>query len=165
MSHNSQFFALGLSAGLAQANWIADAAAAILDAGIVTPDAYKAARAEWVKGYAKGFGCTEKRAENAWAIAYKETSLPKPQSERAKKVQAARAASKPVQDASVVDVEAKEVTPPVTGIASAARVTREVSALEAHLLAKIKAGQFATAHEILRAMEAAFKPTADTTPL
>jgi hypothetical protein len=157
----SAAFAAGLAAGQTEVNRVESAAQGIADALASMPAdfeltvaTYATLRAEWVAGYAEGFGCTEKRAQNAWAEVWRAAcdafGFAKPQSERALAAQAQRApqvqANKAGKAAQKAAAEAAKAAlapvPPIKGAEAAKRIKIEVIAIEAHIIDLFRRGKF-----------------------
>ena len=152
MKVQSVAFTLGFNAGINAGNWLADSVAAVgehLQADkALTVAAYKALRSEWVKGYAIGYGSSEKRAENAWATVWKGVELAhgfkKPQSA----VAAAKQASRAKSTKSDKSQTAGNVKAPETGASKADTLKLELSSIEMHIIKMWRAGKFGVLVEI-----------------
>jgi hypothetical protein len=154
MKVQSVAFTLGFNAGINAGNWMADSVAAVgehLQADkALTVATYKALRAEWVKGYAVGYGSSEKRAENAWAAVWKGVELAygfkKPQSTAAAAKQASRAKTTKADKSQT----AGNVKAPTTGSDKADALKLELSSMEAHIISLWRAGKFGVLVDIAR---------------
>lgn len=146
----SVFFQSGRMAGLCRAQVGIDAALELADLIGTTPltiAAYTAARADWVKGYAGGNECTEKRAENAWAEIFKLTGLVKPQTVEAARKAAVRKAAKVADKVNPAGKPATTAKAPTKGAdaASSAKEARTwaLNATEENLITWFREGKFA----------------------
>jgi hypothetical protein len=154
MKVQSVAFTLGFNAGVNAGNWIAESVLAVgehLQADkALTVAAYKALRADWVKGYATGYGSSEKRAENAWATVWKGVEL----AYGFKKPQSAVAAAKQASRAKVTKADkpqtAGNVKAPTTGSDKADALKLELSSMEAHIISLWRAGKFGVLVDIAR---------------
>lgn len=106
----------------------------------LTVDEFRDARSVWLEAYAAAMGCAKDSAGARFAEMVRATGVVKPQSERAQKVQAARAAAK-----SAIQTAAE--TDPKAGAAdkALAKVKMELSSIEAHIVSLIRAGKFTQA--------------------
>lgn len=142
------FFALGYEAGVAIGNWLAVSVRYVAEQLDVkkelTPAKYKAMREQWIKGYASGMACTEKRAANAWAEVWKGVEsahgFKKPKSAEAEKKAAQRAAKPASSDKSQKTGNVPDA--PDAGEKTAKAVKVELSAIEAHILSLWRRGRF-----------------------
>lgn len=134
-------YKLGFSAGKNASDALVDNVTAIGDAlkANPTPATYKAMRADWIKGYMAGYGCTEKRAENAWAETWRHVE----QAFNMKKPQSTAAAAKQAQRMKNAPAKPAKTTPPTDGDVAAKAVKVELSAIEAHIVSLWKRGKFA----------------------
>lgn len=150
----SGFFTLGNDLGRAHSAITVDAATALqcaLEHSELTIAAYAAARTNWCKGYAAGYECTDKRAENAWAELFALTGLKKPQTIAAARKTELRKAAKA---ADVTNPAGKPVAP-VTGEEKATNAkdarTWVLSASEENLVKWFREGKFAMIESMISA--------------
>ena len=154
----SGFFALGNAFGLAHSAITVNAAIELqcaLEASELTIAAYTLARAEWVKGYAAGFECTDKRAENAWAELFALTGLKKPQTAEAARKAAVRKAAKSADGVNPNGKASAAPVAPVTGDAKATDAkearTWALNATEENLIKWFREGKFAMIEALISA--------------
>ena len=144
----SVFFALGHDAGVAIGNWLAVSVHAVAEQlkvnKEITPAQYKAMREQWIKGYMSGMGCTEKRAQNAWATVWQGVEaahgFKKPKSAEAEKKAAQRAAKPASSDKSQKTGNVPDS--PIAGEKTAKAVKVELTSIEAHILSLWRRGRF-----------------------
>lgn len=157
---NSGYFTLGNTLGAAHAAITADAAAELqcaLTGECETLDVktYTSARAEWIKGYTAGFGCSEKRSENAWAELFRLTGIKKPQTAEAAKKAELRKATKAADAANPLGKAEKAPTAPIKGADKAIKAgdtrTWVLSATEENLIRWFREGKLAMIEALLHA--------------
>ena len=149
-------FNAGKVAGMALGNWFADSIAAVGDLlpALMTPADYKTVRAQWCKGYAEAMGCKPVTAENQWAKVWRGVELAygftKPKSAEAAKKAAQRAAKKTNAPKAADKADTAEPETPAKGAETAKGVQMVLSSIEAHIIAKLRAGQFKVAVDCIR---------------
>ena len=148
-------FEAGRVAGLAHGNWLADSVMAIGDLlpATLTAAQYKTIRAQWIKGYVEAMGCKEATAENQWAKVWKGVEgafgIKKPQSVEAARKAAQRAKAEKAEKA---PTDNEQPIPPADGAKAAKAVQMTLSAIEAHIISKIRSGQFKVAIDCIHTM-------------
>ncbi|MFN3612775.1 hypothetical protein, partial [Tepidimonas sp.] len=152
-------FEAGRVAGMAHGNWLAESVMAIGDLlpAALTAAQYKTIRGQWVKGYVKAMGCKETTAQNQWAKVWKGVEAAfgakKPQSKEAARKAAQRAKAEKPTKADKADKAAgkadNEPKAPASGEEAAKGIQMTLSAMEAHIVKKIRAGQFGIAIECI----------------
>jgi hypothetical protein len=156
----SGYFTLGNTLGMAHAAITASAAAELQcaltgEGETLELKTYTSARADWVKGYTAGFGCSEKRSENAWAELFRLTGLKKPQTVEAARKAELRKAAKTADKANPLGKAKKAPTAPINGLdvainAKEAR-TWVLSATEENLIKWFREGKLAMIEALIHA--------------
>ena len=129
----------------------------VLEFGVMfankTVDDFKACRADWVAAYIEATGCEPASAGTRFAEMVRASGVVKPQSEKAAKLQAARAAAKSVVDKAMGDA-GDDVKAGVADKATAT-VKMELSSIEAHIVSLMRAGKFTLAAQAIADMATA----------